>query len=220
MRALRKLLDAGHSLVVIEHNLDVIRASDWLIDLGPEGGEAGGQVVVCTGTPEEVKLHPTSHTGKALRRLRRPSLGGDTGPLLLRVEEGVPLQAVVKRIARDAACPRGDIHPHRQRPRAQPEVAQTWTSRAASSAWSPASVRFGQEHAGLRHPVQRGPAALPGIAERLRPQHRAAGRAARGGCGVRHPAHGGDRAAPEPRRPQEHGGRPPPRSGTSCACCT
>ena len=66
MRALRKLLDAGHSLLVIEHNLDVIRASDWLIDLGPEGGDAGGEVVA-TGTPEELSLHPTSHTGKALR---------------------------------------------------------------------------------------------------------------------------------------------------------
>ena len=65
MRAFRKLLDAGHSLIVIEHNLDVIRASDWLIDLGPEGGEAGGQVV-CVGTPEEVKRNATSHTGKAL----------------------------------------------------------------------------------------------------------------------------------------------------------
>ena len=65
MRAFRKLLDAGHSIIVIEHNLDVVRAADWLIDLGPEGGEAGGEVV-CTGTPEEVKRHPTSHTGKAL----------------------------------------------------------------------------------------------------------------------------------------------------------
>ena len=66
MRALRRLLEAGHSLLVIEHNLDVIRAADWLIDLGPEGGDAGGQIVA-TGTPEEVRLHPTSHTGKALR---------------------------------------------------------------------------------------------------------------------------------------------------------
>ncbi|MDP3616971.1 MAG: excinuclease ABC subunit A, partial [Rhodoferax sp.] len=66
MRALRKLQDAGHSLIVIEHNLDVIRASDWLIDLGPEGGEAGGEVVAF-GTPEELRLHATSHTGKALR---------------------------------------------------------------------------------------------------------------------------------------------------------
>ncbi|PHM19945.1 MAG: excinuclease ABC subunit A [Curvibacter sp. PD_MW3] len=66
MRALRKLLDAGHSLLVIEHNLDVMRASDWLIDLGPEGGDAGGEVVA-VGTPEEVRQHPTSHTGRALR---------------------------------------------------------------------------------------------------------------------------------------------------------
>ena len=66
MRALRKLLEAGHSLIVIEHNLDVIRASDWLIDLGPEGGDAGG-LLVAEGAPEDVKQHPTSHTGRALR---------------------------------------------------------------------------------------------------------------------------------------------------------
>ncbi|QKO20435.1 excinuclease ABC subunit UvrA [Rhodoferax sp. BAB1] len=66
MRALRKLLDAGHSLLIIEHNLDVMRASDWLIDLGPEGGDAGGELVA-VGTPEEVRLHPSSHTGRALR---------------------------------------------------------------------------------------------------------------------------------------------------------
>ncbi|MES2937699.1 MAG: excinuclease ABC subunit UvrA [Pseudomonadota bacterium] len=66
MRALRKLLEAGHSLIVIEHNLDVIRAADWLIDLGPEGGDAGG-LLVAEGPPEELKLHPTSHTAKALR---------------------------------------------------------------------------------------------------------------------------------------------------------
>ena len=52
MRALRRLLDVGHSLIVIEHNLDVVRASDWLIDLGPEGGDAGGYLVT-EGTPEE-----------------------------------------------------------------------------------------------------------------------------------------------------------------------
>jgi excinuclease ABC subunit A len=98
MRAFRKLLDAGHSLVVIEHNLDVIRAADWLIDLGPEGGEGGG-LVVCTGTPEDVKLHPTSHTGRALAAY-------DVSMRLVdvqtahKVEEGVPLQYLVKK-ARD-----------------------------------------------------------------------------------------------------------------------
>ncbi|TFZ07223.1 excinuclease ABC subunit A [Ramlibacter henchirensis] len=66
MRALRKLLEAGHSLVIIEHNLDVIRAADWLVDLGPEGGEGGG-LLVAEGPPEEMKAHPTSHTAKALR---------------------------------------------------------------------------------------------------------------------------------------------------------
>ena len=66
MRSLRKLLDAGHSLVVIEHNLDVIRSADWLIDLGPEGGDAGGWVVA-EGAPEQVREHASSHTAKALR---------------------------------------------------------------------------------------------------------------------------------------------------------
>ncbi|MDR3454538.1 MAG: excinuclease ABC subunit UvrA [Rhodoferax sp.] len=101
MRALRKLLDAGHSLVVIEHNLDVIRASDWLIDMGPEGGDAGGRIVA-VGTPEEVRLHPTSHTGKALRDYERSlGLGAHTA------EEGVPLQTLVRarraRVASDDA---------------------------------------------------------------------------------------------------------------------
>ncbi|RQO61858.1 excinuclease ABC subunit A [Paucibacter sp. KBW04] len=90
MRALRKLLGAGHSLIVIEHNLDVIRAADWLIDLGPEGGEQGGEIV-CQGTPEQVKEHATSHTALALREysehMDRPAL---------KVEEGRPLQAVLR----------------------------------------------------------------------------------------------------------------------------
>ena len=66
MRALRKLLEAGHSLIVIEHNLDVIRASDWLIDLGPEGGDGGG-LVVAQGSPEEVRKIEGSYTAQALR---------------------------------------------------------------------------------------------------------------------------------------------------------
>ncbi len=65
LMAFRKLLAAGQSLLVIEHNLDVIRASDWIIDLGPEGGEDGGNIV-CTGTPAEVRTHPESHTARAL----------------------------------------------------------------------------------------------------------------------------------------------------------
>ncbi len=90
MRSFRKLLDAGHSLIVIEHNLDVIRAADWLIDLGPEGGDAGGQIV-CVGTPEAVKHHASSHTGRALAEYDvAMGIGGH------KVEEGVPLQYLVK----------------------------------------------------------------------------------------------------------------------------
>jgi excinuclease ABC subunit A len=65
--ALRKLVDGGATVVVIEHNLDVIKCADWVIDLGPEGGERGGQVVA-TGTPEQVARHPGSHTGRFLAR--------------------------------------------------------------------------------------------------------------------------------------------------------
>ncbi|MBV8910713.1 MAG: excinuclease ABC subunit UvrA [Gammaproteobacteria bacterium] len=65
LRAFRKLLVAGHSLLVIEHNLDVIRAADWIIDLGPEGGDRGGELV-CAGTPAQVRAEGRSHTGQAL----------------------------------------------------------------------------------------------------------------------------------------------------------
>jgi len=68
LRAFRRLIAAGHSLLVIEHNLDVIAASDWLIDLGPEGGDAGGEIVA-VGTPAEVMKVAGSHTGKALREV-------------------------------------------------------------------------------------------------------------------------------------------------------
>ena len=84
LRAFRKLLKIGHSLLVIEHNLDVMRAADWIIDLGPEGGDAGGQLVVA-GTPVEVEAHPTSHTGKALREYMVP--GGESGETALGVRE-------------------------------------------------------------------------------------------------------------------------------------
>jgi excinuclease ABC subunit A len=65
LTALRKLIDGGGSLIVIEHNLDVIKSADWVIDLGPEGGSGGGQVVA-VGTPEEIAANLHSHTGKWL----------------------------------------------------------------------------------------------------------------------------------------------------------
>ncbi|HRH79757.1 MAG TPA: excinuclease ABC subunit UvrA [Thiobacillaceae bacterium] len=71
LRAFRRLLAAGHSLLVIEHNLDVMAAADWLIDLGPEGGEDGGRVVVA-GTQAAVMACVESHTGRALRAYLSP----------------------------------------------------------------------------------------------------------------------------------------------------
>ncbi|MBQ1766217.1 MAG: excinuclease ABC subunit A, partial [Aquincola sp.] len=108
MRAFRKLLDAGHSLIVIEHNLDVIRAADWIVDLGPEGGEAGGELV-CAGTVDDVKAFPGSHTGVALREYEAAlGLGGH------KVEDaGVPLQRVIRqRRQEDEAIRIVNAHEH------------------------------------------------------------------------------------------------------------
>jgi excinuclease ABC subunit A len=65
LTSFRRLLKAGASIVVIEHNLDVIRTADWIIDLGPEGGSNGGQIVA-VGPPEAIKQAPDSHTGRFL----------------------------------------------------------------------------------------------------------------------------------------------------------
>jgi excinuclease ABC subunit A len=67
LEVVHRLRDAGNTLVIIEHNLDVIKTADWIIDLGPEGGEGGGRIVA-TGTPEAVAAHPTSYTGQFLRK--------------------------------------------------------------------------------------------------------------------------------------------------------
>jgi len=86
MQAFGKLLASGHSLIVIEHNLDVIRAADWLIDLGPEGGDGGGRVL-CAGTPEDVKRCAESHTGEALLQYDRAmNTGGEPA------SQGIPPQ--------------------------------------------------------------------------------------------------------------------------------
>ncbi len=68
MDVIQRLVDKGNSIIVIEHNLDVIRCSDWIIDLGPEGGDRGGEIIV-TGTPEEVSNHPTSYTAHYLKKV-------------------------------------------------------------------------------------------------------------------------------------------------------
>jgi excinuclease ABC subunit A len=68
LAAFRRLLQAGHTLLVIEHNLDVIKTADYIVDLGPEGGDEGGRVVAA-GTPEEIASVPGSHTGRYLRQV-------------------------------------------------------------------------------------------------------------------------------------------------------
>jgi len=65
---LMKLRNAGNTVIVIEHNLEMIKCADWIIDLGPEGGEGGGEVVAAA-SPEEIADVPQSHTGKYLRRI-------------------------------------------------------------------------------------------------------------------------------------------------------
>ena len=99
LRAFGQLIAAGNSLVVIEHNLDVIAACDWIIDLGPEGGDAGGEIV-CVGPPAQVMQHATSHTGKALREYEAALVGpvaptpsppeGDRGNLLQALQVARP----------------------------------------------------------------------------------------------------------------------------------
>jgi excinuclease ABC subunit A len=68
LEVLHRLRDGGNTVVIIEHNLDVIKTADWLIDLGPEGGSGGGEIIA-TGTPEAVAENPDSHTGRFLRTL-------------------------------------------------------------------------------------------------------------------------------------------------------
>jgi excinuclease ABC subunit A len=72
LQVLHRLVDAGNTVVVIEHNLDVIKTADWVIDLGPEGGELGGRVIA-EGTPEEVAAQDHSYTGQFLRKVLDPA---------------------------------------------------------------------------------------------------------------------------------------------------
>ena len=70
---LQRLRDEGNTIIVIEHNLDVIKTADWIVDLGPEGGDAGGRIVA-VGTPEQIAEHKTSYTGRYLRSKLEQSL--------------------------------------------------------------------------------------------------------------------------------------------------
>jgi len=68
LKVLNRLVDLGNTVIIIEHNLDVIKTADYLIDLGPEGGDDGGRIVA-TGTPEEVAKSKTSYTGQYIKKI-------------------------------------------------------------------------------------------------------------------------------------------------------
>jgi excinuclease ABC subunit A len=105
---LGRLVDQGNTVIVIEHNLDVIKTADWLIDMGPEGGSGGGDVVV-EGTPEDVAAHPDSHTGRFLK----PVLEGraaQASPMLPRARPAAAVSKAGRRTTtatRKPACGRG-----------------------------------------------------------------------------------------------------------------
>ena len=102
LRALHELVDAGHSVVLIEHNLDVVAASDWVIDLGPEGGDQGGRLVVA-GTPATVEDCAASHTGQALRAYRGQVGAEAAEAAAVQAAGGVPgEQAAAEAAANDA----------------------------------------------------------------------------------------------------------------------
>ncbi len=98
LTAFRKLLDGGASIVVIEHNLDVIKSADWVIDLGPEGGAQGGKIVA-TGTPEQVARNPHSHTGKYLARALKDHANGRND-----IKNGATNQRGPSRLSRSKTC--------------------------------------------------------------------------------------------------------------------
>jgi excinuclease ABC subunit A len=190
MRAFRKLLAAGHSLVVIEHNLDVISAADWLIDLGPEGGDAGGEIVA-TGTPDQVSADARSRTGQELKAYREALAAGAP-----RVNE--PAARYRPRAERVRGADAIEIVNAREHNLKSIDVSiprDKFTVITGVSGSGKSTLAFDIV-------FNEGPAPLSGVVERLRAVDRATGRSAGCRCDLRHPADGGDRAAHVARWPQ------------------
>jgi excinuclease ABC subunit A len=105
LQLFQRLVDCGHSIVVIEHNLEVIKCADWIIDLGPEAGEAGGEVVA-VGTPEQIAKIENSHTAKFLRRVLLKSL--KALPVIPSREDGEGPHKISRELARSFAYAHDD----------------------------------------------------------------------------------------------------------------
>ena len=198
LQVLHGFVDAGNTVLVIEHNLDVIKTADWLIDLGPEGGAEGGEVVA-VGTPEEVAANERSYTGKAHAadsQREGHEREADQG------EEGGEIQGGHAVAAGNAHGPGGEP--------AQPQE-RDGRSAARTHVGLLRSQRFRQEFAGAGHHLCGGPKALHRIAVGLRPAVPRPDAEAEGGprqrsvAGRQHRAEGGQQKPAFDRR-HRHGG--------------
>ncbi len=212
VNALERLVAAGHSVVVIEHNLDVVAACDWVVDLGPEGGDAGG-FVVAIGTPDDIRAVAASHTGAALcdyERARDGSVPGTEAEAQMAPRRRDAISGVSRQGLSTPAPPgptppaisRNEIEIVRAREHNLRDVNLTiprdkFVVITGVSGSGKSTVAFDILFA-------EGPAPLSRVAERVRAPVRRARRPRRRRCRLRHSADRRDRAAHEPRRPQEH----------------
>ncbi len=141
MRAFDKLLDRGHSLLVIEHNLDVIAGSDWLIEMGPEAGDEGGRIVA-TGTPAQFTAGRIGHTGQALADYQASISAG----------LGAGIHGVRDQPRSTPHAGPESIDVRGAREHNLKDVAVSHSARRHDR--DDGRVRLGQVHAGLRHPFQ------------------------------------------------------------------
>ncbi len=194
LRAFAKLRAAGHSLLVIEHNLDVMRASDWIIDLGPEGGDGGGNIVFA-GTPSALRAHPESHTGRAIVEYEQALASSFDLPAAVAEPPGPWARA-----ARDAS---NEIVIHNARehnlknvdvriPRDKFTVITGVSGSGKSTLAFDILFNEGQR----RYLESLNAYARQFVQPASRPDRR---------CDLRHSPHGRHRTAHQPRRTQEHG---------------